>query len=125
MMNKVASYKSDILFSIIDECFNDILGAWYKKDSIIMYNSAGDDSCEIFSFFDSALVFDPQNYIYDIVFSKAISCNTAGNTLYIGNTDSVGFIEFRGLSTMKFEYNNNTYTFNVEEAVSQGILTIK
>ena len=26
MMNKVASYKSDILFSIIDECFNDILG---------------------------------------------------------------------------------------------------
>lgn len=101
------------------------LGAWYKKDSIIMYNSAGDDSCEIFSFFDSALVFDPQNYTYDIVFNKAISCNTAGNTLYIGHADSVGFIEFRGKSTMKFEYNNNTYTFNVEEAVSQGILIIK
>ncbi|MCF2590004.1 hypothetical protein JQM97_03400 [Prevotella hominis] len=100
-------------------------GAWYKKDSIIMYNSADDDNCEIFRFSDSALVFDPQNYTYDIVFNKAISCNTAGNTLYIGNTNSAGFIEFRGRSTMKFEYNNNTYTFNVEEAVNQGILIIK
>lgn len=101
------------------------LGAWYKKDSIIMYNSAEDDSCEILSFFDSALVFDPQNYTYDIVFNKAVSCNTADNTLHIGHVDSVGFIEFSGRSTMKFEYNNNTYTFNVEEAISQGILTIK
>lgn len=99
-------------------------GAWYKKDSIIMYNSANDDSCEIFRFFDSALVFDPRNYNYDIVFNKVISCNTVGNTLYVGNNSTNGYIAFSAGSTMTFNHNNKNYSFNVAKAIEQGILTI-
>lgn len=101
----------------------DATKAYYKKDSISLYDSANDDVAQIFSFKDSQLAFDPEDYQYDIIFNKAILCNTAGNTLIIGYT-SVGYVEFRNQSTMTFEYNNKNYSFNVAKAIEQGILTI-
>lgn len=101
----------------------DVTKAYYKKDSISLYDSANDDVVQIFSFNDSQLAFDPEDYQYDIIFNKAILCNTTGNTLIIGYT-SVGYIEFRNQSTMTFEYNNKNYSFNVAKAIEQGILTI-
>lgn len=99
-------------------------GAWYKKDSIIMYNYADDDSCEIFKFSDSTLTFDPEKYGFDIYFNTAISCNTEENTLNIGIGASAGYIVFRGQSTMRFIYNNRTFNFNIAKAIEQGILTV-
>lgn len=101
----------------------DATKAYYKKDSISLYDSANDDVVQIFSFSDSQLAFDPENYQYDIIFNKAILCNTNENTLLIGYT-SVGYIVFRNQSTMTFEYNNKNYSFNVAKAIEQGILTI-
>lgn len=101
----------------------DAIKAYYKKDSISLYDSANDDVVQIFSFCDSQLAFDPEYYQYDIIFNKAILCNTNENTLLIGY-NSVGYIVFRNQSTMTFEYNNKKYSFNVAKAIEQGILTI-
>lgn len=100
------------------------MGAWYKKDSIIMYNENDNDSCEIFHFDNNQLSFDPNLYQFDIYFNTAISCNTVENTLNIGIGASAGYIVFRGQSTMRFIYNNRTFNFNVGKAIEQGILTI-
>lgn len=99
-------------------------GAWYKKDSIIMYNNTDDDSCEIFNFDNNKLTFDPGLYQFDIQFNKAIVCNTVSNTLNIGINTNAGYIVFRGQSTMRFIYNNRTFNFNIAKAIEQGILTV-
>ena len=100
------------------------MGAWYKKDSIIMYNENDDDSCEIFHFDNNQLSFDPNLYQFDIYFNTAISCNTVENTLNIGTGASAGYIVFKGQSTMRFIHNNRTFNFNVAKAIEQGILTV-
>lgn len=101
------------------------MGAWYKKDSIIMYNEYDDDSCEIFHFDNNQLSFDPNLYQFDIRFNNGIECNTVQNSLKVGTNKGAGFIEFTRGSTMKFEYDSSTYTFNVENAIRQGILKME
>lgn len=102
-----------------------ILGAYYKKDAIGLYDLANDTCCAIFSFNDSALTFDPQTYSFDIKFNQAISCTTDDNMLRVGyKNGSKGYIEFSAGSTMVFNYNNKNYSFSVAKAIEQGILTI-
>ena len=102
----------------------DIINAYYKKDSIGLYNSVNDDCCKIFGFTDSKLVFDPDRYGFIIKFNDAISCATDENTLEVGTKTSIGYIKFYQDSTMTFEYNNINYSFNIAKAIEQGILTI-
>lgn len=102
-----------------------ILGAYYKKDAIGLYDLANDTCCAIFSFNDSELQFDPQTYSFDIKFNLAISCTTDDNMLRVGyENGSKGYIEFSAGSTMVFNYNNKNYSFSVAKAIEQGILTI-
>ena len=102
-----------------------ILGAYYKKDAIGLYDLANDTCCSIFSFNDSELKFDPQTYSFDIKFNLAISCTTDDNLLRVGyENGSKGYIEFSAGSTMVFNYNNKNYSFSVAKAIEQGILTI-
>ena len=102
-----------------------ILGAYYKKDAIGLYDLANDTCCAIFSFNDSELKFDPQTYSFDIKFNLAISCTTDDNMLRVGyENGSKGYIEFSAGSTMVFNYNNKNYSFSVAKAIEQGILTI-
>lgn len=102
-----------------------ILGAYYKKDAIGLYDLANDTCCAIFSFNDSELKFDPQTYSFDIKFNLAISCTTDDNMLRVGyEYGSKGYIEFSAGSTMVFNYNSKNYSFNVAKAIEQGILTI-
>ena len=102
----------------------DIINAYYKKDSIGLYNSVNDDCCKIFGFTNSNLVFDPDRYGVIIKFNDAISCATNENILNVGTKASIGYIKFYKDSTMTFEYNNINYSFNVAKAIEQGILTI-
>lgn len=102
----------------------DVINAYYKKDSIGLYDSANDVCCKIFSFTDSELVFDPDKYGVTIIFNKAIGCSTDENTLNVGNIGTDGYINFSAGSTMTFKYNNKNYSFNVAKAIEQGILTI-
>ena len=101
-----------------------ILGAYYKKDAIGLYDSANDTCCAIFSFTDSTLNFDPQGYSFDIYFNQAIVCTTDENTLQVGNNSNIGYIVFSAGSTMTFNHNDKNYNFNVAKAIEQGILTI-
>lgn len=102
-----------------------ILGAYYKKDAIGLYDLTNDTCCAIFSFNDSELKFDPQTYSFDIKFNLAISCTTDDNFLRVGyENGSKGYIEFSAGSTMVFNYNNKNYSFSVAKAIEQGILTI-
>ncbi len=102
-----------------------ILGAYYKKDAIGLYDLANDTCCAIFSFNDSELKFDPQTYSFDIKFNLAISCTTDENYLRVGYENGCkGYIEFSAGSTMVFNYNNKNYSFSVAKAIEQGILTI-
>lgn len=102
-----------------------ILGAYYKKDAIGLYDLANDTCCAIFSFNDSELQFDPQTCSFDIKFNLAISCTTDDNRLRVGyENGSKGYIEFSAGSTMVFNYNNKNYSFSVAKAIEQGILTI-
>lgn len=102
-----------------------ILGAYYKKDAIGLYDLANDTCCAIFSFNDNELKFDPQTYSFDIKFNLAISCTTDDNLLRVGyKNGSKGYIEFSAGSTMVFNYNNKNYSFSVAKAIEQGILTI-
>lgn len=98
--------------------------AYYKKDSIALYDSANDSCVTVFNFTDSQLTFDPEKYGFDIFFNTAMACNTKENTLNIGITNSVGYIVFRGQSTMRFIVNNRVFNFNVTNAIKQGILTV-
>lgn len=101
-----------------------ILGAYYKKDAIGLYDSTNDICCAIFSFTDSTLNFDPQGYSFDIYFNQAIGCTTDENTLQVGNNSYIGYIVFSAGSTMTFNHNDKKYNFNVAKAIEQGILTI-
>lgn len=101
-----------------------IVGAYYKKDAIGLYDSNNDTCCAIFSFTDSTLNFDPQGYSFGIYFNQAIGCNTDENTLLVGNNSSIGYIVFSAGSTMTFNHNDKNYNFNVAKAIEQGILTI-
>lgn len=101
-----------------------ILGAYYKKDAIGLYDSTKDTCCAIFSFTDSTLNFDPQGYSFDIYFNQAIGCTTDENTLQVGNNSYIGYIVFSAGSTMTFNHNDKKYNFNVAKAIEQGILTI-
>lgn len=103
---------------------NTINNAYYKKDSIGLYDLANDDCCEVFNFSDSTFTFDPGDYEFDIVFNRAITCSTSDNMLYIGNEHNSGLIVFSAESTMTFAYNGKNYNFNVAKAIEQGILTI-
>ena len=102
----------------------DIINAYYKKDSIGLYDSANNACCKIFGFNDSELAFDPGNYNYNIVFNNGLSCYTDENTLNVGSNTNIGYIVFSSGSTMTFNHNNKNYTFNVAKAIEQGILTI-
>lgn len=101
-----------------------ILGAYYKKNAIGLYDSNNDTCCAIFSFTDSTLNFDPQGYSFDIYFNQAIGCTTDENTLQVGNNSHIGYIVFSAGSTMTFNHNDKNYNFNVAKAIEQGILTI-
>lgn len=101
-----------------------ILGAYYKKDAIGLYDSTNDTCCAIFSFTDSTLNFDPQGSSFDIYFNQAIGCTTDENTLQVGNNSYIGYIVFSAGSTMTFNHNDKKYNFNVAKAIEQGILTI-
>lgn len=101
-----------------------ILGAYYKKDAIGLYDSVNDTCCAIFSFTDSTLNFDPQGYSFNIYFNQAIGCTTDENTLQVGYNSTNGYIVFSAGSTMTFNHNNKNYNFNVAKAIEQGILTI-
>lgn len=101
-----------------------ILGAYYKKDAIGLYDSTNDTCCAIFSFTDNTLNFDPQGYSFDIYFNQAIGCTTDENTLQVGNNSYIGYIVFSAGSTMTFNHNDKIYNFNVAKAIEQGILTI-
>lgn len=103
---------------------NTINNAYYKKDSIGLYDLANDYCCEVFNFSDSTFTFDPGDYEFDIVFNRAITCSTSDNMLYIGNEHNLGLIVFSAESTMTFAYNGKNYNFNVAKAIEQGILTI-
>lgn len=100
------------------------VSTFYGKNSIGLYDEYNDECCTIFDFGDSRLTFDSENYQYDIVFNKGISCSTNENTLDVGTNGSIGYIKFYPGSTMTFEYNNINYSFNVAKAIEQGILTI-
>ena len=102
----------------------DIINAYYKKDSIGLYDSANDACCKIFGFNDSKFVFDPDRYGVVIRFNTAIECSTDENTLIVGNNSINGYIVFSAGSTMRFNHNNKNYSFNVDKAIEQGILTI-
>lgn len=108
-----------LVFNIQDD-----IKAYYKKDSIALYDSANDSCVTVFNFTDSQLKFDPEEYGLDIYFNTAMSCNTEENTLDIGIGASAGYIVFRGQSTMRFIYNNRTFNFNIAKAIEQGILTV-
>lgn len=101
-----------------------IINAYYKKDSIGLYDSANDACCKIFGFIDSELAFDPDRYGVTIRFNHAIECYTGENTLIVGNNSNNGYIVFSAGSTMRFNHNNKNYSFNVAKAIEQGILTI-
>lgn len=98
--------------------------AYYKKDSIGLYDIANDDCCEVFNFEDSTFTFDPGDYEFDIIFNRAIECSTSDNVLYVGNEHNGGHIIFSAESTMTFAYNGKNYNFDVAKAIEQGILTI-
>lgn len=98
--------------------------AYYKNNSIGLYDSANDASSTIFRFTDGKLTFDPNVDSFTIKFNQAIECNTDENTLNVGNIYSNGYINFSAGSTMTFKYNNKNYSFNVAKAIEQGILTI-
>lgn len=102
----------------------DIINAYYKKDSIGLYDSANDVCCKIFGFNDSELVFDPDRYSVNIIFNSGLSCYTDENTLNVGTNTNTGYIYFYPGSTMTFKYNNKEYNFNVAKAIEQGILTV-
>lgn len=101
-----------------------IINAYYKKDSIGLYDSANDACCKIFGFANSEFVFDPDAYGVIIKFNTAIECYTDENTLTVGNNSTNGHIVFSAGSTMTFNHNNKNYSFNVDKAIEQGILTI-
>lgn len=101
-----------------------IINAYYKKDSIGLYDLANDACCKIFGFIDSELAFDPDRYGVTIRFNHAIECYTGENTLIVGNNSNNGYIVFSAGSTMRFNHNNKNYSFNVAKAIEQGILTI-
>lgn len=101
-----------------------IINAYYKKDSIGLYDSANDACCKIFGFIDSEFAFDPDRYGVVIKFNTAIKCSTDENTLIVGNNSNNGYIVFSAGSTMTFNHNNKNYSFNVAKAIEQGILTI-
>lgn len=117
--DKVQLTDEGLLFSIQDD-----IKAYYKRDSIALYDSANDACVTLFNFTDSTLTFDPEKYGFDIYFNTAISCNTEENTLNIGIGANAGYIVFRGQSTMRFIYNNRTFNFNTAKAIEQGILTV-
>lgn len=98
--------------------------AYYKKDSIGLYDIANDYCCDVFNFGDSTFTFDPGYYGFSIVFNRAIDCSTDENILYIGNEHNSGLIMFSAESTMTFAYNGENYNFDVAKAIEQGILTI-
>lgn len=98
--------------------------AYYKKDSIGLYDIANDDCCEVFNFKDSTFTFDPGDYGFSIVFNRAINCSTDENILYIGDEHNSGSIMFSTESTMTFAYHGKNYNFDVAKAIEQGILTI-
>lgn len=100
------------------------INAYYKKDSIGLYDSANDTCCKIFGFNDSEFVFDPDRYSVVIKFNTAIECSTDENSLIVGNNSTNGYIVFSAGSTMTFNHNNKNYSFNVDKAIEQGILTI-
>lgn len=101
------------------------IAAYYKRDSIGLYDSANDTYSEIFNFTDGILQFDPHVDSFTIEFNQAISCTTDENTLFVGNENgNIGYIKFYKGSTMTFEYNNINYSFNVAKAIEQGILTV-
>ena len=102
----------------------DIINAYYKKDSIGLYDSANDACCKIFGFADGELTFDPNVDSFTIKFNQAIECITDENTLIVGNNSINGHIVFLSGSTMTFNHNNKNYSFNVDKAIEQGILTI-
>ena len=101
-----------------------IINTYYKNNSIGLYDSANDACCKIFGFNDSELTFDPGNYAYNIVFNNGLSCYTDENTLNVGSNTNIGYIVFSSGSTMTFNHNNKNYSFNVDKAIEQGILTI-
>ena len=101
-----------------------IINTYYKKDSIGLYDSANDACCKIFGFANSEFVFDPDRYNVVIRFNTAIECSTNENTLIVGNNSINGYIVFSAGSTMRFNHNNKNYSFNVDKAIEQGILTI-
>ena len=101
-----------------------IINAYYKKDSIGLYDSANNACCKIFGFTNSKFVFDPDRYNVVIRFNTAIECSTNENTLIVGNNSINGYIVFSAGSTMTFNHNNKNYSFNVDKAIEQGILTI-
>lgn len=98
--------------------------AYYKKDSIGLYDIANNYCCEVFNFNDSTFKFDPGDYEFDIIFNRAIECSTSDNVLYVGNEHNSGLIIFSAESTMTFAYNGKNYNFDVAKAIEQGILTI-
>ena len=102
----------------------DVTIAYYKKDSIGLYDSANDACCKIFSFTDSMLTFDPNVDSFTIKFNQAIECITDENTLKVGSNANIGYIVFSSGSTMTFNHNNKNYSFNVDKAIEQGILTV-
>ena len=101
-----------------------IINAYYKKDSIGLYDPSNDACCKIFGFNDSEFVFDPDRYSIVIRFNTAINCTTDENTLHVGDNSINGYIVFSAGSTMTFNHNNKNYNFNVAKAIEQGILTI-
>ena len=103
---------------------HDVTIAYYKNNSIGLYDSVNDACCKIFGFADSMLTFDPGNYAYNIVFNNGLSCYTDENTLNVGSNGNIGYIHFYSGSTMTFNHNNKNYSFNVDKAIEQGILTI-
>lgn len=117
--DKVQLTDEGLLFNIQNDT-----KAYYKRDSIALYDSANDACVTVFNFNDSQLKFDPEDYGFDVYFNMAMSCNTQENTLNIGIGASAGYIVFRGQSTMRFIYNNRTFNFNVAKAIEQGILTV-
>lgn len=102
----------------------DIINAYYKKDAIALFDSANNTCCKIFGFTNSKFVFDPDAYGVVIKFNTAIECYTDENTLTVGNNSTNGYIAFSAGSTMTFNHNNKNYSFNVDKAIEQGILTI-
>lgn len=98
--------------------------AYYKNNSIGLYDSANDASSTIFRFTDGKLIFDPNVDSFTIKFNQTIECNTDENTLNVGNIYNNGYINFSAGSTMIFDHNNKNYSFNVAKAIEQGILTI-